>query len=198
MKEALVTFLLISTLCTTTFGQTHIEEIKQSFTGYFNEIEQKNSKNVLEYIYPKVFDHFPKDRMLEAMSKKSDTTTIVEIDSASIIKISNIFEMNSIKYALIKYCFRITMTFVEDKNQPGNHLKENHASTNFRYEMFKKSYGRKNVKYDSVNNIFYIIVSKEMYAISDPAYVGWKFIEKTDNMQPLLEKILPKKVLKKL
>ena len=41
-------------------------------------------------------------------------------------------------------------------------------------------------------------MTNEMYAINDPAYKDWKFLEKKDSMKPILEKLLPKKVLKKL
>ena len=75
---------------------------------------------------------------------------------------------------------------------------ENFNSTEFTYEMLKEKYGEKNVNYDREHKKLDVNVTNELYAINSPAYKEWKFLEKKDSMKPMLEKLLPKKVLKKL
>jgi len=199
MTKTLLTFLLTSMLTITSFGQTDKDEIKKTFEEYFKTVEQKDNAKTLDYIYPKLFDHFPKDRMFQAMDRMTaDTTTIITMDNAIVISISENLEIDGIKYALIKYSFKMTMTIKETNDETETDGEDDFNPTDFTYEMLKEKYRDKNVSYDRENNRLDINVSNELYAINDPTYKDWKFLEKKDRMKPMLEKLLPKKVLKKL
>jgi hypothetical protein len=198
MTKTLLTFLLTSILSLTIFGQTDNAVIEKTFKEYFHTIEQKDNEKTLDYIYPKLFDHFPKDRMLQEMNKmKADTSTNITLANSSVTSISETLDLDGIQYALIKYSFNLTMTLKTSLDKPDSEEESDFNSGEFTYEMLKEEYGDKNVNYDRENNRLDIIVTNEMYAIKDPAYIDWKFLEKKDNMKPILEKLLPKKVLKK-
>jgi hypothetical protein len=139
--------------------------------------------------------------MLQAMDKmKADTSTIVTMDNGSVTSISEAIDVGGVKYALVKYSFEMTMTFVASENESEDDEDDaNDADAGeVAYEMLKEKYGEKNVTYDSENRKVEVNVTNELYAIHDPAYKDWKFLEKKENMKPLLEKLLPKQVLKKL
>jgi hypothetical protein len=181
------------------FGQMDKDEIKKTFENYFRTVQQKDNAQTLEYIYPKLFEHFPKDRMLEAMDRmKADTTTIIALGNPSVTGISEPLELDGIKYARIRYSFKMTMTIVTTGEETESTEDEDFNPADFTYEMLKEIHGDKNVVYDRENSKIDINVTNEMYAINDPTYTGWKFLEKKDSMKPVLEKLLPKKVLKKL
>ena len=55
-----------------------------------------------------------------------------------------------------------------------------------------------NVTLDVEKRAFSIDMVSAAYVINNPAYDGWKFLERKKELSPLLEKMLPKKVLKKL
>jgi hypothetical protein len=181
------------------FGQTDKDEIKRIFDDYFQTVEQRDNAKTLNYIYPELFYHFPKERMLEAMDKmKADKTTAVTMDDLSVASISETLEIDGVKYAVIKYSFRMTMIIMKVDENSNNDREEDLNSTDFTYEMLKEKYGEKNVNYDREHNTLDVNVTNEMYAINAPAYKEWKFLEKKESMKPMLEKLLPKKVLKKL
>lgn len=199
MKRKLLTCLLASMLTIAAFGQTDKDEIKRIFIDYFQTVEQRDNAKTLNYIYPEVFRHFPKDRMLEAMDKmKADTTTATTMGDAVVASISETLEIDGVKYALIRYSFRMTMTMMTADENSNIDQEENFNSADFTYEMLKEKYGEKNVNYDREHNKLDVNVTNEMYAINAPAYKEWKFLEKKESMKPVLEKLLPKKVLKKL
>jgi hypothetical protein len=199
MKRKLLTCLLASMLTIAAFGQTDKDEIKRIFDDYFQTVEQRDNAKTLNYIYPELFYHFPKERMLEAMDKmKADTTTAVTMDDLSVASISETLEIDGVKYAVIKYSFRMTMIIMKVDENSNNDREEDLDSTDFTYEMLKEKYGEKNVNYDREHNTLDVNVTNEMYAINAPAYKEWKFLEKKESMKPMLEKLLPKKVLKKL
>lgn len=186
-------------LTLTVLGQTDNDDIKKTFKDYFHTVEQKDNAKTLDYIYPKLFDHFPKDNMLQAMDKmKADTTTIITTSNDSVTHISEILEIDAIKYALIKYSFKLSMTIKTAKDTTGIDGEEAINSADYTYEMLKEIYGDKHVKYDRENSKLDILATNELYAINDPIYQGWKFLEKKENMKPMLEKLLPKTVLRKL
>ena len=89
------------------------------------------------------------------------------------------------------------MKIFSPKNETSNE-EENFNIADFTYEMLKTKYGEKNVLYNREKSKLDITVNNEMYVIKNPKYKAWKFLEKKDSMKPLLKKILPKKVLKKL
>ncbi len=198
MKKVVFIFLLTAMLSLKTQGQINNEEIKVTFENYFKTVEQKDNSQTLEYIYPKLFEIFPKVKMLEAMNEmKADTTTIITISNDSIINISETYELDGIKYALIKYSFKMTMKILESKNDSENEIDEDINKAELTYDLLKAVYGEKNIIYDKENSTLFINTTNEMFAIKNPLYKEWKFLENKENMKPILEKLLPKKVLKK-
>jgi hypothetical protein len=179
------------------FGQTDKDEIKRTFKEYFQTVAQKDNAKTLGYIYPTLFDLFPKDKMLQAMDRmKADTSTRITMEKDSVISISETLELDGIKYALLKYSFKMTMTILATADESDTEGEEDTNPSDFTYEMLKEKYGEKNVIYDRVHNKLYVNASNEMYSIFNPTYKGWKFLEKKESMKPTLEKLLPKKVLK--
>ncbi len=198
MMKAIFIFLLTSLITNSSYGQMNKDEIKLTFEKYFESVEQKENEKTLEYIYPKLFEIYPKNKMLDAMNKKkADTTTDITISNDSIINISETFELEGIKYALIKYSFKMTIKFSETKNETESSENEDFNKAELSYELLKEVYGEKNTIYNKENSTIYINVSNEMFAIKNPSYNDWKFLENKEKMKPILEKLLPKKVLKK-
>jgi len=193
MRTSLLIFALTTMIIIGTNGQSDIE-VKTTFHDYFTTVMQQENEKTLDYIYPKLFDLIPKDRMLEMMNKtKADTTTRVSLVSPSVTRISEVTKVGGTDYVLIQYTFQMTMTFTLAKNEDGE---EETEPFDFTAEVLKEKYGKKNVTEDRENNTLKANVSNEMFAIRDPAYTGWKFLEKKENMQPILSKLLPKEVLK--
>ena len=67
----------------------------------------------------------------------------------------------------------------------------------FELNLFKAKYGKKNVERISSKTIK-VKVNNQAYAINALEYDDWKFIEKKDGYEMIIEKIIPKKIIKKL
>lgn len=65
------------------------------------------------------------------------------------------------------------------------------------YGMFQEQYGEKNVVFEKENNRIKINAFKEMYAINDLSFDGWKFLEKLGT-QDMPEQLIPEQAAKKL
>lgn len=190
--------LLFLLSLTTTFAQTDNADIQKTFEDYFKAVEQSNYPKVVDYLYPKLFDIAPKEAMLQAMEEMTtDTNVTIKLHSAVVKKISKTFVLDKIKYAVVKHSFKMTMLF-KNNNSDAN-IKEDGSLdvADFTFKLLKGKYGEENVALDKEKSIIEVFSNSEMYAINDPAYPGWKFLEKKEEMQSLLEQLLPKKVLKK-
>ena len=197
MKSVIITLLTLFTF-TTTSAQTDNTDIQKNFEDYFKAVEQSNYPKVVDYLYPKLFDIAPKEAMLQAMKEISvDTSVIITIHSPVIKNISKTFVLDKVKYAFIKYSFRKTMLFKNNHSDANIQNDGRLDVADFTYKLLKGQYGEENVTFDREKSTVNILSNSEMYAINDPAYPGWKFLEKKEEMQPILEQLLPKKVLKK-
>ncbi|WNJ17417.1 hypothetical protein [Pontibacter sp. G13] len=196
LTKSFFTLLVLSVLSTTIFAQEGKESIEATFSAYLQKFEQRDHKGAIEYIYPRFFDLFPKEAMIAALDNMyADSSVSISLENMSIQDISKIKSYDGVQYARVQYSFDMNMTI----SQSADESAEDYASTEeFAYKMFSARYGEEHVQFDRPNHRMIISVQNEMYAINDPAYNGWKFLEKKEGFKPLLEKMLPKKVLKKL
>lgn len=174
---------------TAVFAQSDAEEIKQTVVEYMAIVENKEYQKTMDYLYPKLFEIVPKSLMEETLKKQAeDTDLVIELQNSAIQKISKVLLVDGVKYALVDYTFLMTMIIPEEDKEGLETMKV----------LFEAHYGKKNVVLDTDKRAFDINVSSAAYLIRDPQYKGWKFLERKKEMLPLLEKMLPKKVLKKL
>jgi hypothetical protein len=191
---AISVFFLILPLVS--ISQDMKQDLVNTQKEYVEVVRQKDHSKTLDYIYPGLFDIIPRDKMLMALeSVYADTTVVITMDDFSLGNTSDFLELDGINYALVEYSFVMKMMISRD---PEYDEEEDRESMEFTNEMLKMSYGEDNVNYISDERLFTINVSNEMYAILDPQFQGWKFLDKKEKMMPILEKILPKKVIKKL
>ena len=190
-------FLLASFFSLSTFAQTNAEEIKKTFSDYFQTIEHQDYAQTLDFIYPKLFEHFPKELMKQAMEKMSaDSSLQIAMKDAKVGEISEVLETDGVQYALLPYEFRMTMTFLgEEQIQEGEDFMDPAQMT---YEVLQTQYGKENVDFHSDSRQIVIRVANELYAIKDPAFGNWKFLEKKTNMMSVLEQLIPQKVIDSL
>ncbi len=193
MKKYLILLLLLTSLrC---ICQTDQDLVRTTFVSYFKTIEEKNNSQTIEYIYPKLFEMYPKDKMLESMNKaQKDTTTIVSFNNLQIKSISKVLEIESGKYCLINYSSKMAYQYIVPQNATEDQLSSIDIKAMFAYQMFKERYGDKNVKLDEKNKVINVNIASAAYAIKEMDK-EWKFLEKKENQQEMLRKLLPEKVV---
>ncbi|MEL6673215.1 MAG: hypothetical protein AAFR61_13520 [Bacteroidota bacterium] len=203
MKRLSLIFLL-SAMGTLSFAQTDQAGIRSTFTDYFKLQEEMRIAESLEYIYPKLYELVPKETMIKVFEQTFEDTTIdLTMRNAVVDSVSEILEIEGVKYALLDYHFEMGMVFKENfGKEEGEEDSADESSefspVNFTVTMMKSQYGEENVAYDEEQRKILIQVSNKAYAILNPAYEGsWKFLDKKPNMTPILGQLFPQEVIDK-
>lgn len=172
------------------FAQSDEETLRKAFTDYFAVVEKKDNSATLDYMYPRVFELVPRDILQKTMDALyADTTVALNFDNYKVLSLSEPVEEKGVKYVLGGYTFRLWMQMKNSEKEAANDYAV--------LENLKNTYGEDNVVYNEVNRTFRITCNNYMIAILDPEYNGWKFMERKASLKALMEKILPKKVIKK-
>src|SRR6187402_2546116 len=109
MATPTLTFLLVTMFIIGAYAQSDKEEVKSTFHDYFQTVMQQENEKTLDYIYPKLFDIIPKEKMLDLMNKtKADTSTGVVLAEPSITRISETTKVEATDYVVIQYTFKMT------------------------------------------------------------------------------------------
>lgn len=200
MKKMLLPLLLVVVSTFSLTAQSDKEAIKSALTSYITAVESKNYAQVVDGIYPDVFEFLPKEKMLAAFTRMdADTSVIINMKNSTIKNISEVVEFNQVRYALVDYSFTLFMTFREEPEEIDIEEEgEVYSQADLSYEMFKERYGDKNVTLDSKSNTVTIHITNSLYAILNPKYEKWAFIENKENANEIIERIIPKQVVKKL
>lgn len=187
MKKTVFTLFFVTLfLSNQAFSQNDQTEIKKTMKAYFALLEKNDLKSSLDYLYPRFFEVVPKEKIIASMEASKNSE--INIRSPKLTKLSEIIKVNQAKYALASYAFKLVI----------KRGKENAGKLEGVASFFKGAYGDKNVTIDRANHQLIINAKGEMYMINDPAYKGWKVLEKKKNDRLILDKLLPKEVLKKL
>jgi hypothetical protein len=174
---------------TTVFAQTDVAAIKQTVLEYMEIVEDKNYLKTMDYLYPKLFDIVPRSKIEESLRKQLEETKIqVEVKNSKVEAVSKVLLVKEVKYALVDYSFLMIMIIPEEEKDGLEAM----------LAIFKSNYGEENVSLDVEKRAFNIEMLSAAYVINDPEYNGWKFLERKKELLPLLENMLPKKVLRKL
>lgn len=192
-----LSFLLFTCfLSIISLGQSTNDEIRDTFEEYFQTMVDEDYGSTMEYIYPKLFEHFPKDQLQAVFEQMAaDTSMRVGFEQPGIQRISDKMEMEGISYVMVNYSYKMSITFLDaEDDTEGEELNSEEITVN----VFRQMYGEDSVSYNSEKHYVLIGVAKNLYAINNPDYKGWKFLEKAENMMPLLEQMIPAKVIKKL
>lgn len=182
-----------------TIGLTaqNIEEelvLRKSFEEYFKTVIDMDIEKTLDYIYPKLFDKVPRDQMAMALEMAYDNPEMsIAMDDSTIGQIDPFFVLDDIRYTQVNYSFRMHLQF---KTTDEEELKD---MGDFMLTTFQQQYGEDNVAWNEAEKTISVLLDNTMLAIQDPAYgEGWKFLEKKENLFPMLKEILPKKAFKHL
>lgn len=167
------------------------EDCKEALISYFNDIATKDVDLTLDHLYPPMFDLVPRETMHQAMSQfYADTSVTADFKDFIPGNVSELMVIEDVHYALIEYDYTLYMKFAQHQ--------EEESSSAMTLATFNQVYGEENVSFDEDDKSFLIKIHSQLYAILDPAYEKWTFLEKKDGMGPLLEQLLPKEVLDKL
>jgi len=168
-------------------------DIRTTLGLYWDAVQRKDHEATLSYIDPKLFALVPRERMLEALERSSaDTTVRVTWGAAEVTKVSRPIKEGDITYAGVDYRFDLRMWLSSEPDT------DQDRKAAFVIGMLEEQYGKGNVRHDPGDDVYVIHAERRMIAGLDPQVGAWRFLERKKGMEPLLEQLVPARVLKKL
>ena len=160
-------------------------------TAFFKANTDMDLKEVLDYIYPKLFTLVTREEMLASMERTFDNENVnIRLDSLRVDTLYPIIQDPAGRFARINYSMNLIMQIKnENIDSAGNGSKDRTI------QILASQYG--NVKYDKEKDLYIIVAHTAMVAVKDSFATDWCFVnlKKGDQVMDLL---LPKEVLEKL
>jgi hypothetical protein len=188
MKNKLILGLLFIAFAINAFASDKTE-IADKVAEYFEYVENKQNSELVDMIYPALFEMFPKEMMLSQIENMyADTNVAIRLYESKLEEIEDIFEADGIDFTVIQYSFYMDLKFINELDNEVVDITKN---------SFYNMYGEENVEWIDNENKFKIYSFKEMFAINDPKYDGWKFLERSEGFNMFYENIFPESAYKK-
>ncbi|MDX2283906.1 MAG: hypothetical protein NW241_07070 [Bacteroidia bacterium] len=163
------------------------QEIRKVFDAYAAASLQADTSRMLDCIYPELFRMISRQTIGAAIHEAyADSAVPIRIVYNRLESISKAVEADGIRYVLLRYRSGSSMRMEEADSDAVESMRQSLTAV----------YGKQQVAYDAAQQTFTVEYESSMYAILDPAYAGWKLLEKSDPPSPMLEEILPRKVLR--
>ncbi|WP_255050479.1 hypothetical protein [Lacihabitans sp. CS3-21] len=167
-------------------------DLRKTLSEYLKVVETKNSERVMDYMYPKFFELYPRDLMVKTLDESmNDPNLEILLMDSKILEISPLKTADTVTYAKVGYSFVMTLKYVETDENPAPGEEVITMTTN----IFKQMYGDENVSFDSGNKKFKVYAKKEMLALKTAGLTDWKVLGIEEKINPLLKKILPNEII---
>lgn len=187
--------VLIVIYLSVAISSTAQDDIKSVLNEYLKLSEEKNSVKIMDYMYPKFFELFPREVMVQALDKTlKDPTLDISISNSEILGISPVKTVDSVTYSIVDYAFVMKLKYLESDENP----LPDEDTIDLTMNIFKNMYGEKNVIYDADNYMFTMQVEKKLLALKTPSLKSWKVLGTDANLKPYMLKIIPKEIVDEL
>lgn len=171
------------------------DDMRVTLNKYLKLSEEKNSEQLMDYMYPKFFELFPRDIMIKALDKSlNDPAFEIILRDSEILSISPQKTVDSVTYAIADYSFVMSLKYVESEE---NSLPDQ-STIDLTKDIFNNMYGEDNVYFSDEEKKFTIRVTKNMLVLKTPLLTSWKVLGTDANLKPLLLKIIPKEIVDEL
>lgn len=189
MKHLSIYLFLAYLSITFAIAQNDKEAAKSTVEQYFKDIHEKGMKASLDYVHPKLFTLMPRETIEKSMDEMlKDSSIRITMSDLNVKDISKTLLIKKVKYVLVKYTYKMSITVSGGIPEPDPEDLEN--------ELKKK--GAEDIKVESTPNKTNMDIDAAMFVIYDKQYKGWKIIEKKENTQKFFETFLSKKEIDKL
>lgn len=172
------------------------------FNSYFQALEEHDFDMALDYVFPGIFDLIPRDFMQESLEMEaSEGDHDTHIKNAKIKPFSKIIEDEMHFYAMISYSYMLEIKSTSGGDWGEMEEDEEWESEALNVDDFRRKYGVKNVFYDANQQIIRVRMQGDMIAIQSKDEFeddGWKFLEIKEEMQPVIDQLIPAGIMSKL
>ncbi len=165
--------------------QKAIDAKVKTFLGY---MESKDYTKTLDLIYPKFFEHSPKNDLFQIFDLLEKSGIELKFNDLEVIDTKALGTEAKVDYALIKYRLNMELPLSTDE------LKGYAA---FMVPMLQGNFGKENVNYNREESYIKVTGERFLMGVNDPAYKEWLFLLFDKSFKSELAKTLPANVNKK-
>lgn len=164
--------------------QKAIDSKVGSFLGL---MEAKNYTGTLDFIYPKFFEHSPKQDIFQIFALLEKSGIELKFNDLKILETTALPSEAGIDYALIKYRLNMELPLSTDE------LKGYAA---LMVPMLQNNFGPDNVEYNRKDSYIKVTGEKFLLGVKDPDYTEWMFLIYDESFKNELAKTIPAKINK--
>ncbi|MAY83101.1 MAG: hypothetical protein CMP59_03125 [Flavobacteriales bacterium] len=168
------------------------DQIENTFNNYIEATHAVNVGDQLDYFYPQMFEYFPREKMLEGLTKTRENGKI-SLENERLVSISEVLTEGGKKFALLTYQVDLNLNVAELKGQEG----ADEAIANMTKD-YVEQHGEENVSFDGENYVFTITFTNTLYAILDKKLGSWKFLPKDETSTMITEQVIPEGIRARL
>jgi hypothetical protein len=171
-------------------AQTDEEAIRTTlFDHYFELLGDQKISEALDYVHPDLINLLGKDMFVSQYKQMFNAPGVdISMDNFSVDTVSATHVHKEVKYALVDYGFK--MTFVVDMSKD-----EDGILHGILLSSYGRQFGEDNVT-SPEEGTYDIQVKREMFAVNDSKFEGWKIIDFEEGMRMFLKGIIPEEVFK--
>ena len=177
--------------------------LASDFNAYFQALEEQDFDLALDFVYPMLFDLIPREFLQETLEEESsDGMNIIKLTAGKIQHVSNIIEDEHYFYTLVSFTY--FMEIQEGDSDNWDEMEEDEGdwgSEGMNVDDFRRKFGVQNVFYDATKKIIRVKRTGKMIAIQSKDEFeddGWKFIELKEDMNQMVNQLIPSGILSKL
>ena len=182
----LLSTLLLGLLLTSgLFAQSSKDQISSTLTTYFKLVEEQNVSEFLDYVHPQLIGMMGREmfeQQYEAFFNAPNLNMTMENIKAD--KISDVFEHETGKFAMVSYSFKMTLVMKPDQDE---------TAGNLIFETYKKQFGEENVTMEK-QGTYIVNGSRELFACQQEGFDGWKLLDYEPGMKMILTQFIDKAV----
>jgi len=180
-------FVVAFVVTLNSFAQNAEQEIRKVFAEYFECLETKNFSKVVEY----VSDECSKEEYVKKLeSAFNDPEAELEAADFKILEIGKIEKIKNKYYSVVAFSFWSKVKLIDDEIEFTDE-----KIVEMMLPALKEHFGTNDIKYNKETDFFEIKSIQKVIVVSKNNLTDWKLIVVED--KAALEKILPKKILKK-
>lgn len=164
--------------------------LRTLFEQYTDLLKKGDFLATLDHIYPKLYEVIPRNIIEALATEQLDSMDDIGFEHTNIQHISIPLKLEGVEYRLLKYQFSMIAESADPSQVPADS-----TVLDMTYQLAEAAFGKHQVTLDRKNQTVWIDCQRQLYAIYDPAYARWYFLEKKKQNLPLLQQILPMKVM---
>ncbi len=162
--------------------------IDQKVNSFLGMISDKNYTGLLDYMYPKIFEHSSRSQMFQVFELLEKAGIELQFNNMEVLERSALSSESEIDYAMIKYNLDMVLPLnTEDLKGIAALL----------VPTLESNFGKENVTYNRAESYIEVKGQKYLMGVKDPEYNSdWLFLIYDASFKSAIDKTIPAAVNK--